>query len=315
MPEAGQDRAVAGAMIGDLVTKASDEPGGQPADVPPPRRPGRFEEALSSRLFRWIAPRLAEVRQPRTPRHLRPVEAVTVPRRRGHGDLHGIWIPAAAEPRGVVLLLHPWMEWGKAYFHRRGRLEALREAGYASLLVDLPGFGASGPPAGLYDLDAGDALELARERAAGLPLHVWGVSSGGYWLHPALARGEAAAGAFFEDVSPHLLEWSWRVDPLFRPCFLFFRAAFRATYRFLDLRRHAPHLRAGAVAYVAGGADPGIPAEDTRELAEAAGARCLIVPDAGHLASIKQARDEVIGLALETFARAEGQSARRKSIP
>lgn len=272
----------------------------------PPRRPGRFEEALSSRLFRFIAPRMAAVEQPRTPRHLQPVEAVAVPRRRGPGHLHGIWLPAAAEPRGVVLLLHPWMEWGKAYFHRRGRLEALREAGYASLLVDLPGFGSSGPPAGLYDLDAEDALRFARERAGGRPLHVWGVSSGGYWLHPALSRGGGAAGAFFEDVSPHLLEWSWKVNPPFRPCFVFFRAAFRATYRFLDLRRHAPRLDARAAAYAAGGADPGIPADDTRRLAEVAGAECLIVPEAGHLASIKVARAEVIGLALETFARAEG---------
>lgn len=283
---------------------ASEGDRGERADAPP-RRPGRFEEALSSRLFRFIAPRMAAVEQPRTPHHLQPAETVSVPRRRGRGHLHGIWLPAAAAPRGVVLLLHPWMEWGKAYFHRRGRLEALREAGYASLLVDLPGFGSSGPPAGLYDLDAEDALRFARERAGGRPLHVWGVSSGGYWLHPALSRGNGAAGAFFEDVSPHLLEWSWKVNPPFRPCFLFFRAAFRATYRFLDLRRHAPRLGARAAAYAAGGADPGIPADDMRALAAAAGAECLIVPGAGHLASIKEAREAVIALALATFARAE----------
>jgi pimeloyl-ACP methyl ester carboxylesterase len=291
-------------MIGDAVTSGASR---EAEREPTPRRPGRFEEGLSSRLFRWISPRMAGVQQPRTPRHLPPAVEVAVPRRRGRGHLQGIWLPAAAEPRGVVLLLHPWMEWGKAYFHRRGRLEALREAGYASVVVDLPGFGSSGPPAGLYDLDAEDALAFARERANGRPLHVWGVSSGGYWLHPALSRGGGADGAFFEDVSPHLLEWSWRVNPWFRFCFLFFRTAFRATYRFLDLRRHAPRLQVRAVAYAGGGADPGIPAGHTRELAEAAGARCLIVPEAGHLAAIKQARAEVIGLALETFARAEGR--------
>jgi hypothetical protein len=110
----------------------------------------------------------------------------------------------------------------------------------------------------------------------------------------------------FEDVAPHLFEWGWRETPWFRPCFLFFRAVFRTSYRFLDLRRHAPHLGARAVAYAAGDADPGIPEADVRALAAAAGAACLLVPGAGHLAAIKLARGEVIGLALETFRRAEG---------
>ena len=271
----------------------------------PPPRPGRFEEALSSRLFRFASPRLARVRQPRTPPHFTPFERVEIPRRRGGGSLSGVWFPAGRAARGTVLLLHPWMEWGKAYFHRRGRLEALRRAGYHALTADLPGFGGSGPPAGLYDLDVEDALGFARARAGGLPLHLWGVSSGGYWAHPVLARGGGVAGAMFEDVSPHLFEWGWRMTPWFRPCFLFFRTVFPTSYRFLDLRRHAPHLGARAVAYAAGAADPGIPAADTRTLAAAAGAECLLVPAAGHLAAIKQARCEVIGLALETFRKAE----------
>ncbi len=272
----------------------------------PPPRPGRFEEALSSRLFRFASPRMAHVRQPRTPPHFTPFERVAIPRRRGAGSLSGVWFPAGRAARGAVLLLHPWMEWGKAYFHRRGRLEALRGAGYHALTVDLPGFGASGPPADLYDLDVEDALAFARARAGALPLHLWGVSSGGYWAHPVLARGAGVAGAMFEDVSPHLFEWGWRQTPWFRPCFLFFRAVFPASYRYLDLRLHAPWLGTRAVAYAAGAADPGIPAADARALAAAAGAEPLLVPGAGHLAAIKQARSEVIGLALETFRRAEG---------
>lgn len=271
----------------------------------PPRRPGRLEETLSSRLFRLASPRIARARQPRTPEHFAPFERVAIPRRRGAGALAGVWFPANGPARGVVLLLPPWMEWGKAYFHRRGRLEALRGAGYHALIVDLPGFGASGPPAGFFDLDAEDAIAFARGRAGELPLHLWGVSSGGYWAHPALARGAGVAGAMFEDVAPHLFEWGWRQTPWFRPAFLFFRAVFRTSYRFFDLRLHARHLAARAVAYAAGAADPGIPAADVRALAAAAGAECLLVPGAGHLAAIKQARDEVIGLALETFRRAE----------
>ena len=72
----------------------------------------------------------------------------------------------------------------------------------------------------------------------------------------------------------------------------------------MDLRRHAPHLRARAVAYVSGDRDTGVLAAETAELALQARAHCRVVPDAGHLESIKMAGEEVIRLALETFERA-----------
>src|SRR5262249_57142801 len=100
-----------------------------------------------------------------------------------------------------------------------------------------------------------------------LPLHVWGVSSGGFWAHLVLSATNGVAGAMFEDVSPHLLEWSWRVVPGWRPGYLFLRCAFPRVYRFLDLRRHAPALRVAAPAYLSGSADPGVRPADTRALA------------------------------------------------
>ncbi len=59
------------------------------------------------------------------------------------------------------------------------------------------------------------------------------------------------------------------------------------------------------MAYVSGKRDPGVRPRDTRELASLAGGEVRIVPGAGHLESIKLATDEVVGLALETFAAAE----------
>jgi hypothetical protein len=109
----------------------------------------------------------------------------------------------------------------------------------------------------------------------------------------------------FEDVSPHLFEWSWRVAPLGRPAYLFFRACFRSAYRFLDARRHAGAMRLAAVTYVSGERDTGVRPEDTRTLAEAAGGQWRIVPGAGHLGAIKVAGAEVLALALDTFRRAE----------
>jgi pimeloyl-ACP methyl ester carboxylesterase len=279
----------------------------------PPPRPPAWQEALSSRLFRWLGPRLGRVELPEPPLGLAPFEQVTVPRSRGRGTLAGTWYPAggAAPPRGAVLLMPPWMVWGRTYFHRRGRIPRLREAGYHALAVDFPGFGGSGPPAGFFDRPVSDALDELGRLAPGLPRFVWGVSSGGFWAHMVLSGGERAAAAFFEDVSPHLFEWGRREVPWALPGYALFETVFRSSYRYLDLRDHAPALRLGAVAYAAGGEDPGIPEADTRRLAALAGGECLIVPGAGHLAAIKLAGEAVIDLALDTFAR--GAAAGRAS--
>ena len=237
-----------------------------------------------------------------------------MPRRSGNGVLKGTWFPAPGTPRGAVLLVAPWQRWGRAYFHRRGRLEALRAAGYHSLTVDLPNFGGSGPPAGYFDRDLSDAAAYLDLRCPAQTLHLWGVSSGGYWAHPLLSRTNRFAGAFFEDVSPHLLEWAWRSAPWGRPCYLAFRLLFPRGYRFLDARRHAAATRAVATAYVAGRLDAAISLADSRELARRAGAELLLVPDAGHLQAFKRAPEATLELALSTFAAAarSGTGGRRR---
>jgi pimeloyl-ACP methyl ester carboxylesterase len=272
-------------------------------------RPPRWQESVGSRLFRLLSPRIPRQATPTPPASLAPFEELHAHRTAGPDTLAATWYSAATtvasdRPRGAVLLLHPWSAWGQAYFHRHARIESLRAAGYHALTVDLGGFGGSGRANGFFDRDVEDALALLRRRAPGLPLHVWGVSSGGYWAHPLLARAEGVSGVMFEDVSPHLLEWSWRMAPWGRPFYLFFRFALPAAYRFLDARRHASCLKARTVAYVSGERDPGIRPEDTEELASRAGAPFWIIPRAGHLGAIKTAGDEVIEIALATFEQA-----------
>lgn len=283
---------------------------------PAPPRPPAWQEPLAATLFFGLGPRLPRIVEPDPPEALRPWETVEVGRN-GAGPLGGTWYPAAAtsKARGAVLLLHPWVEWGRSYFHRRGRIEALRAAGYHSLAVDLGSFGGARRQPGFLDRDVEAALAFLRQRAGDLPLHVWGVSAGGYWAHPALSRVEGVRGAMFEDVSPHLLEWSWRVAPWGRPCYLFFRHAFAASFRFLDARRHAPALNLRAVSYVSGEKDRGVRPEDTQALASASGARSLIVPGADHLAAIKLANREILDLALETFERATESAGAQRIRP
>jgi pimeloyl-ACP methyl ester carboxylesterase len=273
-----------------------------------PARPGRRKERFATALFLALSPRLPKASQPDPPEELAPFEKLAIPRRNGGGDsLTATWFPAS-RPVGAVLLLHPWMVWGKAYFHLRGRLQALRAAGYHALTFDFAGFGGSGSPAGFFDRDVEDALGFLRQRAGSLPIHVWGVSAGGYWAHPVLARTSGVAGAMFEDVSPHLLEWSWRRAPLLRPAFLFYRFILRAAYRFLDVRKHARVMSLKAVTYVSGALDRGVRPEDTQSLAEAAGGRFHVVHGADHLGSIKVDGSEVLFLAIETFMKAEKRS-------
>jgi pimeloyl-ACP methyl ester carboxylesterase len=251
-----------------------------------------------------LSPRLPYVAQPDPPDELRPYEEITVPRPGGRESLAGTWYPATAETaRGAVLLLPPWLAWGRSYFHRRGRIEALRAAGYHALTLDLPG--PRHRTTGFFDRDVEAGLNELQRRASSLPLHVWGVSAGGYWAHPVLSRTDGIAGAFFEDVAPHLIEWSWRLAPLGRPFYLFFRHVLRSSYRYLDMRRHAEAFTLRAVTYVGGAKDKGVLPADTRDLATHARGRCHIVDRARHLDAIKLANQEVLALALETFARAE----------
>jgi pimeloyl-ACP methyl ester carboxylesterase len=270
---------------------------------PLPPRPSPWYERRAATLVFALGPRLPRLEQAPPPAGLNPWEDVSI-ERPGAGPLGGTWYPAQG-PRGAVLLVHPWLEWGKSYFHRRGRVQALRAAGYHSLAVDLGGFGGTRREPGFLDRDVEAAFQHLRRLAGDLPLHVWGVSAGAYWSHFFLARGVGAAGAMFEDVSPHLLQWSWRMAPLGRPFYLFFRHVLRGAYRYLDIRGHAPAMSLGAVSYVSGEKDRGVLPGETRELAAATGGRALIVPGAGHLESIKVANAEVIALALDTFRRAE----------
>jgi hypothetical protein len=284
--------------------------------VAPPIRPPAVQESAAIRLFLALSPRLPSVPQPAPPDDLRPYADIAIPRPGGRGALAGTWYPAnkpRRTVRGAVLLLPPWLAWGRSYFHRRGRIEALLAAGYHALALDLPGRDLR--QGSFFDLDVEAGLDELRRRAGDLPLHVWGVSAGGYWAHPVLARTSGVAGAFFEDVAPHLLEWSWRIAPLGRPFYLFFRHVLCRSYQYLDMRRHAEAFSLRAITYVGGAKDRGVRPEDTRDLAARTQGRVRIVERAGHLEAIKLANQEVIDLALETFARAEGGKPQTDQTP
>ncbi len=271
----------------------------------PPSRPAARQEMLANRLFLALSPRFKATRQGMPSRTLEPYERFDIERSQGRGKLSATWYPAIGTARGAVLLVHPWIQWGQGYFERRGRLGALRAAGYHALTFDMGGFGGSSPVASaFYDRDIEDALAELRRRAVDLPVHLWGVSSGGYWAHPLLSR-VAVEGAVFEDVPQHLIDWSSRMAPWGKPCYAFFRHVLTGAYRFMDLRRHAPHLDVRSVGYIGGERDRGVLPVETCELARLAEGRYLLVPEADHLEAIKKGAEDVIAFALETLELAE----------
>lgn len=245
-----------------------------------------------------------------TPATLAPFEELSIPRRDG-ASLSATFYPATAPPRGAVLLLHPWLPYGRGYFHRRQRVPRLRQSGYHVLTPDLSGFGASGRSRHFFDRELEDAVAFLREKVAPLPVHLWGVSAGGYWSHPVVARDPKIRAAFFEDVAPHLLHWSWRTAPAGRPFYLIFRTFLPEAWRYLDMRLHAAGMRHARTFYVSGAEDRGLRPEETRSLAAAAGGEAWVVPDAEHLGSIQRAGDEVVRLALELF----DQAAQPEEVP
>ncbi len=291
-----------------LGPAATQQPAVDPScgrEAAPPERPAPWQESFANRLFLALSPRVKSPRRGAPSKYLEPFERFDIERPGGRGKLSATWYPAAGRARGAVLLVHPWIHWGQGYFERRGRIGALRTAGYHALTFDLGGFGDSSPMAStFYDRDIEHALNELRTRAGGLPTHLWGVSSGGYWAHPVLSR-VAVHGAVFEDVSQHLIEWSGRMAPWGKPCYAFFKYVLADAYRFMDLKRHAPHLGARSVGYIGGQLDRGVLPMETCELAKQAGGRTLLIPEADHLEAIKRGAEEVLAFALETFELAE----------
>jgi hypothetical protein len=109
-------------------------------------------------------------------------------------------------------------------------------------------------------------------------------------------------------VAPHLIVWSHRSLPRYRPAYLCFEHVTPKSYRFIDLRLHAPHLRVAACAFASGALDPGILPAETEELARLAGGECRVIAGAAHLGAIKRPGQEVTKLALATFERATPRS-------
>lgn len=94
----------------------------------------------------------------------------------------------AMQPRGVVMLCHPFLKYGMHYFFENKLDQAFLDQGYHVVAFNFKGFGRSTIGGHAF---ADDVLAIARrvtQDNPGLPVHLVGCSFGGYHLAHALAR-------------------------------------------------------------------------------------------------------------------------------
>lgn len=255
-----------------------------PSQAPPPPSP-REERALLKLIGRTYLRSMGGAAQDPPPAEwdAQPFGIV----RAAGGMLAALHFPRPS-PRGLVLFGHPGIPPAKGYFHRNDRIPFVRELGFAAVTFDHGGFGESDAPTGLLHREWADVLAWARRRFPGLPLHVWGVSIGGYFAHHALARDEGVASAIFEQVTPNLLRYA--SDGRMRAAELLGRALAPSAVRWFAAESHAPHVRADHLLYISGTRDHGITNGEAERLSRAAGPFALhrAVEGARHLEAWKQ---------------------------
>lgn len=226
--------------------------------------------------------------------------------RRASGGILAALLFPHERPRGVVLFGHPGIPPAKGYFHRGDRIPFVRGLGLAAVTFDHGGFGESDPSERLHHAEWEDVLAWARRRFPGLPLHVWGVSLGGYFAHHALAAPEekGVASAIFEQVAPDLLTYRGPWWKPWRAADAAVRALAPGARAWMPAEAHALHVKADDILYLNGERDEGVPPEDARRIVRAAPpvARHHVVPDAAHLEAWKKGGDEARRAVRETLA-------------
>jgi pimeloyl-ACP methyl ester carboxylesterase len=228
-----------------------------------------------------------------------PFEDVAL--RSGDGvELKGWWVPAP-QAKGSVVLVHGL---------NRSRIEMVKKTvflareGWNSMLFDLRNHGESGGASTTLGVkekeDVKTAVALARQKAPGLPVVVWGVSLGGATATFAAAADPALAGlvcdssyrSLRDTVRHHVVlargfRWWTRLIPQWP-------AADIVTYWMgrrggfdpddVDVVAAAHKLSGRPALFVCNSDDRRMPKEIAFELKDAAGARArvLVVPGTSH---------------------------------
>jgi pimeloyl-ACP methyl ester carboxylesterase len=119
--------------------------------------------------------------------------------------LEGALLAAGPGARGVIVLCHPLLRHGYHCFLRSGFARWTAGAGFHAVLFNFQGIGRSALGNLRFADDVVGAIGWTRERFPGLPVHLAGLSFGGYQAAHALARLDGAvASAALDSVPPRI---------------------------------------------------------------------------------------------------------------
>src|SRR5947209_6425500 len=176
----------------------------QPAEAGTPTRRATMYSPIGAGVLR---PLLRRMFRPYLGHFMgRPRQAEAAILRSADGTaLEGAVLAAAPGAQGVVVLCHPLLRYGYHYFLRGGLARWVAGAGFHAVLFNFQGIGRSALGGLCFADDVVGAVGWARERFPGLPVHLAGLSFGGYHAAHALPRLDGfVAGAALDSVPPRI---------------------------------------------------------------------------------------------------------------
>ena len=202
-----------------------------------------------------------------------------------------------AQPKGVVVLCHPFLKYGKSYFLRAGYPEWFSSAGYHVVAFDFKGFGASRPQGIRFADDVASVACWAQQHFPGeLPLHLLGASFGAFHgLHALALHPHGFASAVFDSMPA-------RIDRFFSSGFTGVamrrlgssrwaaRTGTQPVFEAAHSARHVPLL------FMYGELDPFVTEQEQAHLRSLCpDAQVNVHPGCGHLGLMKSCHDAYLG--------------------
>jgi pimeloyl-ACP methyl ester carboxylesterase len=217
--------------------------------------------------------------------------------------LEGALMHADSDVQGVVVFCHPLLRYGYRYFLRSGLARWAAEEGFHCVLFNFQGIGRSDMGALCFADDVVGVVGYARERFPGLPVHLVGLSFGGYHAAHALVRLDGiVTSAVLDSVPPRIGNFfrtgvsAWVMKALsWSP--LAGATGTKAVAASLSRVRRTPIL------LVYGNEDEYCPKEDVTRLAAAIpAARLKTLDDVGHMDGFVIRRDTYTNALLSLWA-------------
>jgi pimeloyl-ACP methyl ester carboxylesterase len=234
--------------------------------------------ALRPLLRRLFQPYLGHVMQPS--RRAEPIDLCSA----DGTVLEGAITAAGPGARGVVVLCHPLLRYGYHYLLRSGLARWIAGAGFHAVLFNFQGIGRSALGSLCFADDVVGAVAWARKRFPLLPVHLAGLSFGGYHAAHALARLDGAVASAAMDSVPPRIGNVFRSGPSSWLMRGLSRSPWAAATGTRPLAASLACVRRTALLLLYGDADEFCPPDDVRRLVAAVPrARFEELPGTGHM--------------------------------